>query len=163
MADPAEFAEFVAARSERLLGTAYLLTGDLPLAEDLLQEALTRSWFVWRRLDEQPETYVRKVIVDAHTSWWRRHWRGPKPTGQAPESARGIDVSESIHEREVLRQALRRLSPRQRAVLVLRLHDGLDEAETARVLGCPVSTVNSLITQALARLRTDPLFLHTRR
>ncbi|MGZ5418732.1 MAG: sigma factor, partial [Nocardioides sp.] len=70
------FAEFVAARSGRLLRTAYLLTRDHDLAEDLLQTALTKAWFAWSRIDGEPEPYVRKVLVNTYASWWRRKWRG---------------------------------------------------------------------------------------
>jgi outer membrane protein assembly factor BamB len=70
----AGFDEFVAARSPRLLRTAYLLTHDWALAEDLLQTALARAWEAWRRIDGNPEPYVRRILVNAYASWWRRRW-----------------------------------------------------------------------------------------
>ena len=78
MADAAEFAGFVAARSPRLLRTAYLLTHDRALAEDLLQTALAKSWFAWNRLDGDPEPYVRKVLATTYATCWRRKWRAPR-------------------------------------------------------------------------------------
>ena len=68
----ARFDEFVAARSRALLRTAYLLTHDHALAEDLLQTALTKAWFAWRRIDGDPEPYVRRILVNTYASWWRR-------------------------------------------------------------------------------------------
>ena len=58
------FDGFVAARSTALLRTAYLLTHDRALAEDLLQTALTKAWFSWERIEGRPEAYVRKILVN---------------------------------------------------------------------------------------------------
>src|SRR4051794_13351384 len=64
----ATFDDFVAARSRALLRTAYLLTHDHALAEDLLQTSLTKAWFAWRRIDGQPEPYVRKILVNTYSA-----------------------------------------------------------------------------------------------
>ena len=69
-----DFEEFVVVCSDRLLRTAYLLTRDAALAEDLLDRALTKAWFGWGHLDDQPEPYVRRVVVNDYTTWWRRRW-----------------------------------------------------------------------------------------
>lgn len=158
----AEFDEFVAARSARLLRTSYLFTRDHALAEDLLQTALTKAWFAWSRIDGDPEPYVRKVIVNTYSSWWRRKWRGEQPTSDLPEpdSADHADGSDSAHD---LWQALGRLPRRQRAVVVLRYFEDLSEAETARVLECSVGTVKSQASKALAKLRVDPALGSTER
>ena len=74
MTDKVGFDEFVVARSPALLRTAYLLIHDEGLAEDLVQTALTKSWFAWRRIDGDPEPYVRRVLVTTSVSWWRRRW-----------------------------------------------------------------------------------------
>ena len=145
------FDEFVVARSPRLLRTAYLLTGDHGLAEDLLQTALTKAWFAWARLDGDPEPYVRKVLVNTYASWWRRRWNGEQPTERLPEDAR--DVPFPDHD---LWEALTRLPRRQRAVVVLRIVEDLSEAQTAHLLGCSVGTVKSQASKALAKLRVDP-------
>ena len=68
------FDGFVAARSTALLRTAYLLTHDRALAEDLLQTALTKAWFSWERIEGRPEAYVRKILVNTYSTWWRRKW-----------------------------------------------------------------------------------------
>lgn len=71
------FDAFVLARSRRLLRTAYLLTQDHALAEDLVQTALAKAWFAWSRIEGgDPEPYVRKVMVNTYASWWRRRWNG---------------------------------------------------------------------------------------
>ncbi len=154
MADRSEFAGFVAARSPRLLRTAYLLTRDWALAEDLLQTALAKSWFAWGRLDDDPEAYVRKVIVNTYASWWRRKWRGETPTEVLPDRA-GPDALDRLDERDELWQALGRLPRRQRAVLVLRFFEDLTEAQVADALDISVGTVKSQTSKALVRLRLD--------
>jgi len=153
------FESFVAASGDRLLRTAYLLTRDHGLAEDLLQTALTRSWPRWRRIDGDPEPYVRRVLVNTYASWWRRRWNGEKPTEVLPEV--GHDPHEAHADRQDLWTALGRLPRRQRAAVVLRYYEGLTEAETAAVLGCSVGTVKSQTSRALARLRVDPVLADT--
>jgi RNA polymerase sigma-70 factor (sigma-E family) len=150
-----DFDEFVAARSTRLLRTAYLLTRDHALAEDLLQTALTKAWFAWSRIEQDPEPYVRKILVNTFASWWRRKWNGEQAFAEPPEPepARGPDA---VDERQDLWAAMGRLPRRQRAVVVLRFVEDLSEAETARLLGISPGTVKSQTSKALAKLRVDP-------
>jgi RNA polymerase sigma-70 factor (sigma-E family) len=152
MADRSQFAGFVTARSPRLLRTAYLLTRDWALAEDLLQTSLAKAWFAWGRLDDDPEPYVRKVLVNTYASWWRRKWRGETPTQTLPDGA-APDPTRHVDERDELWQALGRLPRRQRAVLVLRYFEDLTEVQTGQVLGIGAGTVKSTTRQAFARLR----------
>ena len=149
----ATFDDFVAARSRALLRTAYLLTHDHALAEDLLQTSLAKAWFAWRRIDGNPEPYVRKILVNTYASWWRRKWNGEHPTDELPEHA-AADVAGT--EPTDLWQAMDRLPRRQRAVVVLRYFEDLSEAQTAELLGCSVGTVKSQCSKALAKLRIDP-------
>jgi RNA polymerase sigma-70 factor (sigma-E family) len=146
-----DFDEFVAARSTALLRTAYLLTHDHALAEDLLQTALTRSWLSWHRIEGAPEPYVRRTMVNCYASWWRRKWNGEQPTEQLPEGSVG-----DTHADPDLWDALARLPRRQRAVVVLRYFEDLTEAQTAEVLGCNVGTIKSQTSKAFAKLRIDP-------
>ena len=132
----------------------YLLTRDWALAEDLLQTALAKSWFAWGRLGEDPEPYVRKVLVNTYASWWRRKWRGETPTKVLPDRA-GPDRTHLVDERDELWQALGRLPRRQRAVLVLRFFEDLTEAQVADALDISVGTVKSQTSKALVRLRLD--------
>ncbi|MCI0687180.1 MAG: hypothetical protein L0Y54_08095 [Sporichthyaceae bacterium] len=76
MADRTGFDEFVAARSPNLLRFAFLLTTDPTAAQDLLQEALLKSWFRWSRIATDPELYVRRVLVNTYISGRRRRWHG---------------------------------------------------------------------------------------
>jgi DNA-directed RNA polymerase specialized sigma24 family protein len=87
-AEPDGFREFVATRSPALLRSAWMLTGDAQLAEDLLQTALARTWPHWARVRAgRPEAYVRRVMVRTQQAWWRRKWRGETPAGDVPEVA----------------------------------------------------------------------------
>jgi RNA polymerase sigma-70 factor (sigma-E family) len=153
----ATFDEFVTARSRALLRTAYLLTHDPALAEDLLQTALAKAWFAWRRIDGNPEPYVRRILVNTYATWWRRKWNGEQPTEQLPEHA----TAESGAEPTDLWRAMGRLPRRQRAVVVLRYFEDLTEAQTADLLGCSVGTVKSQTSKALAKLRIDPALAAT--
>ncbi|MEV4658357.1 SigE family RNA polymerase sigma factor [Micromonospora sp. NPDC049301] len=155
MITPEGFDEFVATRSPRLLRTAFLLTRDWALAEDLLQTALARAWEAWRRIEGDPEPYVRRIIVNANASWWRRRWRGEVPTADLPEVAAEADRYSGLDDRDRLWRALGRLPRRQRAVLVLRYFEDLSDAEVAEVLRCSVGTVKSQASRAVAKLRLD--------
>ena len=157
-AEEAGFAQFVAARERALQRTAWLLTGDWALAEDLVQTALVRSWPRWERIlrRDDPEIYVRRVMVNTWSTWYRRRWRGEKPTAAVPEGAGAGDMAAEVAVRLAVRDALGVLSPRQRAVLVLRIYDDLSEAQVAEVLDCTVGTVKSTMSRALAKLREDP-------
>lgn len=159
MADQDGFAAFVAARSPGLARTAYLLTRDHALAEDLLQTALAKSWLAWSRIAGDPEPYVRRTLVNTYTTWWRRRWNGETPTDTVPEPAARPDATRTVDERDLLWQALGRLPKRQRAVLVLRYYEDRSVDETADLLGCSTGTVKSQTSKALARLRLDESLL----
>ncbi len=150
-----DFDEFVAARSSGLLRTAYLLTRDHALAEDLLQTALAKAWFAWSRIESSPEAYVRRILVTTYASWWRRRWNGEQATDELPEPS-GPDASAASDTAHDLWTAMGRLPRRQRAVIVLRYVEDLTEAQTADLLGCSVGTVKSQASKALAKLRIDP-------
>jgi len=153
MADRSGFDEFVATRSPALLRTAYLLTGDHGLAEDLLQTALAKCWFAWGRIDGPPEPYVRRALATTYATWWRRKWRAERPTGVLPE--RPAEPRHALEDRDALWRALGALPRRQRAVVVLRYYEDLSEAETASALGISTGTVKSQAARALATLRRD--------
>lgn len=155
----ATFAEFVAGRSQALLRSAYLLTGDAGQAEDLLQTALAKTWRHWRRVsrDGGGEAYVRRVLYTTYATWWRRRWRAELPTDQPPEQAGTDDAYAGVDQRTTLLRALAKLPRGQRAVVVLRYFEDRTEAETATILACTVGTVKSQTARALARLRSSPL------
>ena len=130
----ADFEEFVAVCAQRLLRTAFLLGGDRDAAERMLEDALARTWLSWRRLDDQPETHVRRLLV-------RAALKQPGPAGGGGDA---------------LWDRLGRLGRRQRAVVVLRYLDDLPEAATADLLGCSETTVRAREARALAALGVDP-------
>lgn len=149
------FEEFVAARGQALQRTSYLLTGDWGLAEDLLQTALARAYPRWDRIvADDPEAYLRRVLVNTWSSWWRRRWRGEVPTEQLRDRPMPDEYA-AADRRDAVRAALARLPRRQRAVVVLRFHEDMTEAQTAAVLGISVGTVKSQAAKALAKLRED--------
>lgn len=149
------FTEFVRGRGPALQRTAFLLTGDWALAEDLLQTALARSYLRWDRIGlHDPDAYVRRVLVNTYSSWWRRRWRGEVPYEVLPD-APVPDRWADVDARRALADALARLPRRMRAVVVLRFHEDLTEAATAEALGVSVGTVKSQCAKALAKLRAD--------
>jgi RNA polymerase sigma-70 factor (sigma-E family) len=153
----ASFEDFVRARSSSLLRTALLLAGqNRAEAEDLLQFALERAFRHWPRIcaSDEPERYVRRILVNASADRWRniaRRSEQPMPA-EIPDTA-VPDRTAEIAERDYLLRALAALPPGQRAVLVLRYFDDLSEGETAEMLGCSVGTVKSQAARALDRLR----------
>jgi RNA polymerase sigma-70 factor (sigma-E family) len=151
------FAQFIAARQRSLQRTAWWLTGDWGLAEDLVQTALARSWPKWERVQrlDDPEIYVRRVMVNVWASWSHRRWRGEKATESMPEDQIQGDMAAEVAVRLTVRAALESLTARQRAMVVLRIFDDLSEAQVANVMGCAVGTVKSTMSQALARLRDN--------
>jgi RNA polymerase sigma-70 factor (sigma-E family) len=149
------FAAFMAAALPGLLRFGYVLTGDPHRGEELVQSALVTTYRRWKHLRrDEPYAYVRRAMVNAHTSLWRRRRReSPLPegfdlagTGAGPAHYDNVDL--------VLR-ALRSLPPRQRAVMVLRYYDDLSETEIARSLGCSPGTVKSQSSRALKALRHE--------
>ena len=149
------FDEFVAVRGQALQRTAYLLTGDWGHAEDLLQTALARAYPRWDRIvSDDPEAYLRRVLVNTWSSWWRRKWRGEIATGELRDGP-APDAYAAADRRDALRAALAKLPRRQRAVVVLRFHEDMTEAQTAAALGIAVGTVKSQTAKALANLRQD--------
>ena len=144
------FEEYVVARRDALLRTAYLLTGNHHDAEDLVQSALIKVVPKWARIQDRPDAYVRRVLARESVNRWRgRRWREVS-TAEVPEG-----IHHDSTDRLALLEDLRRLSPRQRAVLVLRYFDDLTEADTAAALGISVGTVKSHARDALARLRNQ--------
>ena len=152
-----QFPAYVAARHAALLRMAYLVTGDRHDAEDLLQTALAKTYLAWDRIEDKcaADAYVRRVLINTHTSWWRRRKVDEYPTDDVPEPRTGHDAMADWDRRAALWAALGRLPRRQRAMVVLRFYEGLTEAETARTLGVAVGTVKSTVSRALEKLRQD--------
>jgi RNA polymerase sigma-70 factor (sigma-E family) len=152
--DVSAFAEFVAARSPALFRTAYVVTGDHHLAQDVLQEALVKVYVAWPRLRDttKAEAYVRRTIVTTAISWRRRRSFHEPPVERVPD-ALNPDETERLATHDVLWENVCRLPPRQRVALVLRYYEDLSEAETAELMRCSVGTVKSQVSVALSKLR----------
>src|SRR6476659_5789727 len=134
--------------------TAYLLTGDRHRAEDLLQGALVKLALHWPKVrDRGPEGFVRTVLYRDAVSWWRRRRR--ERLGGVPERPTREDVGEEVSRRLAVEAALAALSPRQRAVVVLRFYEDLGVEQTAAALGVSPGTVKSQTHDALRRLRAE--------
>jgi RNA polymerase sigma-70 factor (sigma-E family) len=147
--DTEAFDAFVRARLPHLLRFGRALTGSEHAAADLVQDALERTLMRWSKITSvDPEGYVRRAMVNRSISVWRKLGRErltDEPTQQ---------VHEDAQPDRALLDALRRLPPRQRAVIALRYYEDLTEAQTAAVLGCSVGTVKSQSSAAMTRLRT---------
>ncbi|QIK75341.1 SigE family RNA polymerase sigma factor [Nocardioides piscis] len=150
--DRESFTAWATARRPRLLRTATFVTGDGGRAEDLVQEALTKVAQRWPRLREgNPDAYVRQILVRDNISWWRRNRF--EVASAVPDPGRTSPGDAGVERRMLLLDALRRLTERQRAVLVLRYFGDLSEAEIAHALGVSTGTVKSTAHLALRRLR----------
>ncbi|GLI01466.1 SigE family RNA polymerase sigma factor [Phytohabitans aurantiacus] len=150
------FRDFLAAHTETWSRLAYVLAGSHAAAEDLLQNALLKAARRWRTISgyDQPEAFVRKVMYHEAISLWRRRQRYDElPVERLPERPVGHEADGTVR-RVALQQALARLTPRQRAVLVLRFYEDRPVAEAAQILGCSEGTVKSQTAHALGRLRT---------
>ncbi|MCQ4213950.1 SigE family RNA polymerase sigma factor [Streptomyces longispororuber] len=152
--DTERFRDFVDVRWSALLRLANLLTGgDRHEAEDLVQIALMKALGRWRHI-EDPEGYVRKVMYRHQVSRWRLRRPHREATfAVPPENFGAADGTSAADLRITVGQALARLTPRQRTVLVLRYFEDLSETEVASALGCSVGTVRSTTHRSLARLR----------
>lgn len=157
----AQFVAFVDAQSSRLLHSARLLCGDPQHAEALAQATLERVYRQWLRTDvHQPLAYARRTMLNLYLNEERRPWReipaeslgDPHPSGAYRIPPPAADAT--LARLDLLR-ALRTLTPRERAVVVLRYHHDLTEAQTAETLGIALGTVKSTTSRALARLRVS--------
>ena len=157
MTEAAGFTEFVRTNTAALLRTAYLLTGSGAAAEDLVQDTLVHLYPQWHRVEAADASlaYVRRALTNGFLNQRRRAASREVVTDSPPES--GVDRSDTdrIADRDQVWALLRGLGARQRAALVLRYHDGLDDHEIAAALGCRPGTVRSLQSRGLAALRAD--------
>jgi RNA polymerase sigma-70 factor, ECF subfamily len=149
-----EFRQFVAARAQALCRTAFLLTGDWQAGEDLVQEALTKTYTRRRRLRDPAalEPYARKVLVSLFLTWRRRSFHRELPHAELPDFG-GADKFDQLADRGGMWSALAALPAQQRAVLVLRYYEDLAEADIAAVLHVSAGAVKTHAARGLDRLR----------
>ena len=151
--DPGDVAQWVAARGAALQRFAYLVTGSADDAPDLVQEAISHALPRWSRLTAQgtTEAYVRRSIVNAAMSAWRKQRR--LVVVEEPVSPTAADPGQRLADADHAWALCAELPPQQRAAVVLRFYEDLPFADVARVLGCPESTARSHVHRALADLR----------
>ena len=151
-----EFRDFMRGRWPAMVRLAYGLTGDLGHAEDVAQAAFARAYASWSRVARtgDPDAYVRKIVINENRSRFRKRRVTEDLVGAVPEGP-GQVAAGVTGDSEALLGALRRLGPRQRAVIVLRYWMDMSEAETAAALNCSVGTVKSQASRALATLRVS--------
>src|SRR3712207_5162 len=153
--DDEEFTDLALAVSPRLLRTAYAVCGDRATAEDAVQSALASAYRSWRRVRdaENPEAYLRRMVVNELLGWRRRRrWRETDLPGEVLDVGLGSH-EDALLDRQVVWAAISQLPPRQRAVVVLRYYEDLSEAEIADTLGIRPGTVKSQCAAGMARLR----------
>jgi RNA polymerase sigma-70 factor (sigma-E family) len=152
-----EFRDFMRGRWPAMVRLAYGLTGDLGHAEDVAQAAFARAYASWSRVARtgDPDAYVRRIVINENNSRFRRRRVAESLVDAVPEPSgpRSADTADALGDSAALMKALRRLGPRQRAVIVLRFWMDMSEAETAAALDCSVGTVKSQASRALAALR----------
>jgi RNA polymerase sigma-70 factor (sigma-E family) len=156
--DEQEFAEYFVARRDAVRRSAYLLCGDWHRADDFAQTAFVSLHRHWRRIRDRGalDAYVRRTLVRAVIDESRRPWRRERFTDEVPETpGPGPEVGDAVATRSTLLQALAKVPPRQRAVLVLRFLEGLDVSGVAEALGCTEGTVKSQTARGLATLRAE--------
>lgn len=147
----AEFDEFVVAAWPRLRWSAYMLTGDTHLAEDLAQSALMKTYAAWPRVRrEDAFAFTRKVLVNSNIDRLRRRRLTEVPGVEVEPPGRRHD---EVENRDLVVRLLRRLTARERTVLVLRYYFDLSEADVAEEIGTSVGTVKSTASKARAKLR----------
>jgi RNA polymerase sigma-70 factor (sigma-E family) len=151
-----DFEVFVSERADALLRFAYVLTGDTTLAEDAVQDALTTACARWGRVSraDDPEAYLKRMVVNAHISWWRRFRRRESPTAEVVATAPPApDGSADRADAEAVWELCKRLPDKQRAAVVLRFYEDLSYAEIAQLLHCAEATARSHVHRALAVLK----------
>ncbi len=149
------FDEWVEGRVAALLRFAYVVTGSQHAAEDAVQTALTRACEKWSRIRraDDPDAYVRRMIVNAHVSGWRGWGRRQVAVADVRAHAPGADHAEMVAGADAVWRMCLELPRRQRAALALRYYEDLDYPEIARVLGCAEATARSHVHRALTTLR----------
>jgi RNA polymerase sigma-70 factor (sigma-E family) len=154
--DELAFVSFVRERGDHLLRYARLLIPDQGEAEDALQTALLRLTRHWSRRLSAPEAYVRRALVNLAVDRGRRRHLVARPVAVPRADEREApDPADAVAARQDLNALLAVLPPRQRAAVILRIVEGMTEAETATLMGTSVGTVKSNLARGLAKCRTQ--------
>jgi len=149
------FEEYALARGAALLRFARVLTADEHRAEDLVQDVLAKVYASWRRISllEHPDLYVRRMLVNAYTSWWRRAVNRELAVAEPAATGSVEDTASESAERDAIWRLVLQLSPRQRTIIVLRYYEDYDDATIAELMQCRPGTVRTQARRALAKLQ----------
>ena len=139
----ADFAAFMTATWASMFRTAYLLTGDYQLAEDVVQTAFAKVYLTWSRISklEHPTAYTRKIVTSHAMSWWRRKSSAEVPMQDLP-GGHLAGHEDRITQARAVWSALATLSSMQRVVMLLRYYEDLSEAENSEILNICCDLVN---------------------
>jgi len=149
------FDDYVRLRGTRLVELARLLMRDRHLAEDLVQEVLGKVFVRWKRVSaaDDPDLYVRRMLINASNSWWRRRSSRELVSGAIGDRTDRTDVSAETADRDAAWRLIADLPPRQRATLVLRYFEDLSDEHIAEILQVTPSTVRTQAMRALDKIR----------
>jgi RNA polymerase sigma-70 factor (sigma-E family) len=149
------FDDYVRLRGARLVQLARLLIRDRHLAEDLVQEVLSKAFVHWKKIAAggDPDVYVRRMLVNTNISWWRRRSSSEIATGLIGDRADDADLGDRAAGRDAAWRLIADLPPRQRATLVLRYYEDLSDEHIAEILEISTVTVRSQAMRALEKLR----------
>ncbi|MEV6282850.1 SigE family RNA polymerase sigma factor [Kribbella sp. NPDC051770] len=152
-----DFDSWVSLRGAGLLRFAYLITRDRGRAEEAVQDALIAAYPRWSRIGADPDAYVRRCIVNADISRWRRFFKRETPVDDPSLLTASFagDHADSHADADAVWRLCASLPTRQRAAVVLRYYEGLPDADIAEILGCTAATVRSQIHRALSSLRAS--------
>jgi RNA polymerase sigma-70 factor (sigma-E family) len=150
-----EFSDYVATRGHALLRFAVLLTGNRHRAEDLVQDTLARAYLHWASIGRtnEPDVYVRRMLINASRSWWRRPSNRELPMEPVDDRPGAARFETQTADRDEMWRHILSLPHRQRAVLALRYYEDLDDATIAQILDCSAVTVRTHAMRALNTLR----------
>lgn len=151
------FNVMVGPRLDRAYGLAWHLLGNAADAEDACQEALLAAWSAWPRLRDRDrfDAWFDRILVNTCIELLRRRGRRPPPAPLEASDVAARDVLAGSVELDAIRQAIGRLSPEHRAVIVLRYWADLGTNAVATRLGVPPGTARSRLHYALDALRAD--------
>ena len=149
------FDDYVRLRGERLVSLARLLIRDRHLAEDLVQEVLGKAFVRWKKIAAggDPDLYVRRMLINANISWWRRRSSQEVVTGAIADRNDGSDVGAAAADRDAAWRLIAELPTKQRVTIVLRYYEDLSDERIAEILEISTSTVRSQAMRALEKLR----------
>ena len=154
--DHEAFASLVRAAAVRLDGAARLILRDPELARDAVQEGLIRAWRDLSALRDPDrfDAWLHRLVINACLDIARRRRRRAREIELTPLHAPWVgDSTSAFLDRELLAQALRRLSPDWRALVVMHYYLGMPVPEAAASLGIPLGTAKSRLNRAVAVMR----------